>query len=180
MMVQMGDLLGKREELVRSLLLEGGRAAIVGELAELAAYDRAVVLISEVEVALQECQAELAEVIAATKAGGEHARVLEDSVPLLRVKRDQLRRTLHRIETGQVDGKVTQARADLTLAEDAAGVEERELSNARLAVGGMGSAIVELQQREGRLEKLLPVLAQVEKPAAPALRAASVMVARGG
>jgi predicted nucleic acid-binding Zn-ribbon protein len=177
MTVQMGELLGKRAEWVRERLLESGRDAIVGELAEVAAYDRAVAVIGEAGEALEECQAELAEVIAGKKAGGEHVRALEDSVPVLRVKRDQARRTLQWIETGEIEGNVTRARADFTAVEDAVSAEERELSNARLAVGVMGSTIVELQQRAGRLEKLLPVLAQVEEPAALALRAALAMVA---
>jgi septal ring factor EnvC (AmiA/AmiB activator) len=124
-----------------------GRDAIVGELAEVAAYDRAVALISEARESVDECKAELAEVLAAREEAQDRAHAFEDTVPMLRVERDRIRRKLQRIQTGQMKGKPSQ--------------------------------IAELQTREGRLEKLLPVLAQVEEPAAPALRAVLAMVARG-
>jgi predicted nucleic acid-binding Zn-ribbon protein len=169
MTVQLGELLGKRAE--------SGRDAIVGELAEVAAYDRAVALISEARESVDECKAELAEVLAAREEAQDRAHAFEDTVPMLRVERDRIRRKLQRIQTGQMKGKLTAK--DLTAASEAAAEAERGLSDARRLVGAMTSQIAELQTREGRLEKLLPVLAQVEEPAAPALRAVLAMVARG-
>ena len=173
MTVMMGDLLGVRWDVVRTRLLESSREMIVGELAELAAYDRAAALIAEVGEALGVCQAELAEAVAAKAAGRDRVMALEDDLATKRFERDRIERLVRRIQAGEMDGPAP----DLGPGRAAVREVERELSNVQPDVRVLTSSIVELQKQEGRLAALLPVLAEVERPLAPALRAAISSVA---
>ena len=176
MTVMMGDLLGVRWDVVRTRLLEGGRDTIVGELAEVAAYNRAAVLIAEAGEALGVCQAELTEAVAAKAAGRDRVMALEDDLATKRFERDRIARLVRRVEAGEMEGPAP----DLEAARAAVRDVERALSEVSAEVAAGRARIGELQKQEGRLEKLLPVLAEVEEPLAPALRAALASVARGG